>query len=383
MKAFRRVALALLGLALLALSCSVERVANRKTGATLPAVSPGAAALHASSRIVDLHADSLLWRRDLAARSSVGHVDLPRLRDGNVTLQVLTVVSRFPMTASIHRTSPLAPDLITLLALADGWPPRTLGSLTERVLYQARKLDDVARRDAHLRLVRTRADLDRLLADRERDRRWVGALLGIEGAHALDRPSAFDEVYHAGVRLIGLTHFFDDEFAGSAHGIDKGGLTDAGRALVARMEETGVVVDLAHASPRTITDVLAIARKPPIVSHTGVRATCDNPRNLTDAQIRAIAAAGGVVGIGDWETAVCGKTPADVARAIRHAVEVIGDEHVALGSDFDGAVAVPFDSSRLDVLTEALLEAGLPEPSVKRILGENALRVLRATLPAG
>ncbi len=361
-------------------SCSVERFTNRRTGAPLPPVSERAEALHRRSVIADLHADSLLWRRDLAERSTVGHVDVPRLREGNVALQVLTVVSRFPISASIVRTSPHAPDLITMLALVDLWPARTLGSLTERVLYQASKLEEVTRKDDHVRWIRSRADLDRLLADRAGDRRLVGVLLGIEGAHALDRPSAFDEVVAAGVRLIGLAHFFDDDFAGSAHGVDKGGLTPAGRALVARMEQEGIVVDLAHSSPRTIEDVLAIATKPPVVSHTGVRATCDNPRNLSDDQLRAVAARGGVVGIGDWPTAVCGGALADIARAIRHAVDVIGDDHVALGSDFDGAVAVPFDASRLDVLTQAMLDAGLPESSVARVLGENAVRVLRATL---
>jgi microsomal dipeptidase-like Zn-dependent dipeptidase len=127
--------------------------------------------------------------------------------------------------------------------------------------------------------------------------------------------------------------------------------------------------------------VLALARKPPIVSHTGVRATCDNPRNLSDEQLRGIAAAGGVIGIGYWPTAVCGDTPAAVARAIRHAIGVVGDEHVALGSDFDGAVTTPFDTGRLDALTEAMLEAGIAERSAQRVLGENALRVLRELLP--
>lgn len=371
----------LLGAALIALGRNAERFANRVAGSPGPAVSAEGAALHRSSFVVDLHADSLLWNRDLASRSAVGHADLPRLREGNVALQVLTIVTRFPVTASIQHTDPRAPDLITLLAVTNGWPLAAWTRLADRALYQAGKLRTLAARDPRLHLVRSRGDLDRLVAERGADPRWVGALLGIEGAHALDRDSALDELYAAGVRLIGLAHFFDNDYAGSAHGLARGGLTARGRNLVLELERRGVVVDLAHASARTIEDVLAIARKPSVVSHTGIRATCDNPRNLSDVQLRAIAAAGGVIGIGDWPTAVCGDSAADVARAFRHAVAVVGDDHLALGSDFDGAVTTPFDAARLDALTEALLEAGLAEASVRKILGGNALSLLRAALP--
>jgi membrane dipeptidase len=372
---------AALVLGLVAVGANVERFANRVSGPALPPVSAGVENLHRSSFVADLHADSLLWDRDLSRRSSIGHVDLPRLRAGNVALQVFTIVTRFPLTASIERTDPRSPDAITLLAISHGWPWRTYDSLTERVLHQAETFRALAARDPHLLLVRSKADLDRLATERATDPSWVGAILGIEGAHALDRPSALDEAFAAGVRLIGLAHFFDNDYAGSAHGLAKGGLTDRGRELVARMEERGIVVDLAHSSEATIRDVLAIARKPPVVSHTGVKGTCDNARNLSDGQLRAVAAAGGVIGIGDWPTAVCGDTPAAVARAIRHAVSVAGEDHVALGSDFDGAVTTPFDTSRLDVVTQAMVDEGIPEGTIRRVLGENARRTMRALLP--
>jgi membrane dipeptidase len=370
-----------LALALVAIGKNAERFANRVSGTPLPDVSAAAARLHRSSFVVDLHADSLLWGRDLSRRSTVGHVDLPRLREGNVGLQIFTIVTSFPARASIDRTQAGGLDLITLLALTNGWPWRTVGSFTDRALDQARRLADVATRDPFLLIVRSRSDLDRLLAERVKDPRWVGAILGIEGAHALDRPRALDEVFESGVRLIGLAHFFDNDYAGSAHGVAKGGLTERGRELVAEMERRGIIVDLAHSSGATIREVLAIAQRPPIVSHTGLKGTCDNARNLSDDQLRSVARAGGVVGIGDWPTAVCGDTPAAVARAIRYAVGVVGDEHVALGSDFDGAVTTPFDASRIDALTEAMLDAGLPETSVRRVLGENAVALLRKLLP--
>ena len=118
-----------------------------------------------------------------------------------------------------------------------------------------------------------------------------------------------------------------------------------------------------------------------VVSHTGVRGTCDNNRNLSDDQLRASPRTGGVIGIGFWDTAVCGADARAIARALAHAVRVAGLEHVALGSDFDGAVTTPFDASGLPLLTEALLEAGLDEATVGHVVGGNAVRLLRATLP--
>ena len=183
--------------------------------------------------------------------------------------------------------------------------------------------------------------------------------------------------------MIAPVHFFDTEFAGSAHGMGKGGLTPAGRALVRGLEARSMLLDLAHASARTIDDALAMARKPVVVSHTGVRATCDNARNLTDAQLRGVARTGGVIGIGFWPTAVCGDAPRDIARAIRHAASVAGIDHVGLGSDFDGAVPVPFDAAGLPQLTDALIAEGFSDEDVARIMGANAIRVLqfRAALP--
>jgi microsomal dipeptidase-like Zn-dependent dipeptidase len=367
--------------ALMALGQNLEPLVNRVSDAPPTKVSMDVVRLHNASFVADLHADSLLWNRDLAKRSWIGHVDLPRLRIGNVALQVLTTVTRFPVTANISRTDPRFPDAITLLAVTNFWPPTTWVSLADRVLYQARKLDDLAAADPHLVRVLRRADLDRLVTARVSDADWIGVVLGIEGAHALDRPSALDEVYAAGVRLIGLAHFFDNDYAGSAHGVEKGGLTPAGRELLATMQKRGIVVDLAHSSARTIDDVLSIADRPVVVSHTGVRATCDNERNLSDDQIRRIAAAGGVIGIGYWPTAVCGDDAGAIADAIVHAVKIAGVEHVALGSDFDGAVVTPFDASQLDFVTQRLVDAGLDDAAVKRVLGQNTLEVLRALLP--
>jgi microsomal dipeptidase-like Zn-dependent dipeptidase len=359
----------------------VERRFNGITGPP-PPVSARARALHARLLIVDLHADSLLWGRDLLARALRGHVDVPRMAEGNLAVEAFTVVTKTPRGQNLDRNDDTT-DNITLLALAQRWPPRTWGSLEQRALYQAERLrDTAARSNGALTLLRTRGDLDEFLERRAGRRDLAAGFLGLEGAQALGAEvSGLDALFAAGYRMIAPVHFFDTAFGGSAHGVGKGGLTPAGRALVAGLEQRSMILDLAHASGMTIDDALAIARKPVVVSHTGVKATCDNPRNLTDAQLRGVARTGGVIGIGFWETAVCGRAPRDVARAIRHAVTVAGIDHVALGSDFDGAVSTPFDAAGLPALTDALIAEGFSDEDIARIMGANAIRVLQSALP--
>jgi microsomal dipeptidase-like Zn-dependent dipeptidase len=147
------------------------------------------------------------------------------------------------------------------------------------------------------------------------------------------------------------------------------------------MESIGMVMDLAHVSSATIDDVLALAARPVVASHTGVRAAAPGIRNLPDDQVRAIAATGGLVGIGFWPVACGGTEVADIARSIVTAVELAGVEHVGLGSDFDGAVPTPFDASGMPLLTEALLAEGLSETDIAAVMGGNAVRVLAAALP--
>ena len=143
-----------------------------------------------------------------------------------------------------------------------------------------------------------------------------------------------------------------------------------------------MTLDLGHMAPVAIDEALELATKPVVVSYGGVQGTCPGPRNLSDDHVRRIAAGGGVVGIGYFEGVVCGVAPRDVARAIRYAVDLVGDAHVGLGSDYDGATEVGFDTSELRALTQALLDEGLREESVRRTLGRNAWRVLAANLPA-
>ena len=211
----------------------------------------------------------------------------------------------------------------------------------------------------------------------------VGAMLGLEGCHALEgEADNLDVLFDRGYRMLGMAHFFDNELAGSAHGLAKGGLSETGREVVARAQKLGVLIDLAHASPKTFYDVIAMAEKPVVVSHTGVNGAYESSRNLSDEQLRAIAATGGVVGIGFFSGATGGDDVESIIRAIVHAVTVAGVEHVALGSDFDGAVTTPMDVSGMNLITRGLRDAGFDEAQIRAIMGGNVERALRDALPA-
>lgn len=389
MRRARAVLLALAGIvavavaATLALGPAVAESRLNRVRTDGAAVSPRAAELHRRLLVADLHADTLLWGRDLLERGTRGHVDLPRLQEGNVALQAFTVATRTPHGLNIESNAADAPDDLTVLAIVQRWPRRTWTSRTERALYQAQRLAEAAARsNGALVILRSRDDLASFLERRRRDPRLVGAWLGLEGAHALEGdPARLDTLVAAGFRMVALTHFFDNEWAGSAHGRHKGGLTPAGRDLVRRLDERRILLDLAHASAATIDDALSLTTRPVVVSHTGVRGTCDNQRNLSDDHVRKVAATGGVIGIGFWETAVCGTGEDAIARAVLHAARVGGIEHVGLGSDFDGAVTEPFDAAGLARLTDALLRAGLSEEDVAKVMGGNVARVLAQALP--
>jgi membrane dipeptidase len=335
----------------------VEASMNRIDGKPLPKVSAEAIALHKTLTIVDLHSDTLMWRRDMLKRADRGHMDLPRLQDGNVALQVFSSVTKTPKGQN-YDANGADSDNITLLAVAQLQPLRTWGSLLERSLYHATKLDRAADSDdSYLRKVMQADHIDALLNVRRSRKPLVGAMLSIEGLQNLEGKAAnLDKLYAAGFRMAGITHFFDNELAGSMHGIKKGGLTPLGRDVIRRMEAKGMIVDIAHCSQTCVSEILAMARRPVVSSHGGVQATCKVNRNLSDEHIRGLAKTGGVIGI------------------------LVGIDHVALGSDYDGATTVRFDTSKLVQVTQALLDAGFSEDEVRAAMGGNALRVIRAGL---
>lgn len=363
---------------------AVERSMNKTVAADLPEVTAQTHELHESLQIADMHSDTLMWDRDILKRSSRGHMDLPRLQDGNVALQVFSSVSKSPKNQNYDSNSDQT-DNIELLTVAQLQPPRTWGSLLQRSLYHAEKLEKAAAdSDGQLRLVRTRADLASVLDDRAAGQNVTGALFSVEGLQNLEGDAGnFDQLYDAGMRMAGFTHFFDNETAGSMHGEAKGGLTDLGRTVFEEMERRGVIVDIAHASHPAIKEMLERATRPVVASHGGVQATCDVNRNLTDDEIRGVAATGGVVGIGYWDAAVCELTPAAVVDAIEHVIKVGGLATAALGSDYDGATTVAWDTSQIAVITQELRDRGRSDDEIRAIMGGNTLRVMGEVLPAG
>jgi microsomal dipeptidase-like Zn-dependent dipeptidase len=384
----RKALLALLALAAIGLTiffnvpAYVDKDFNRVLNPAPYSSSEQAAALHTRLFVADLHDDALLWQRDLLQRIDYGHTDLPRLLEGNVGLQVFSTVTKTPRGLNYERNSADS-DSITMLVMAQRWPRATWTSLLQRALYQSEKLHEAAAHsNGQLRIIRTQDDLRSYLTDREKQPAQLAGLLATEGLHPLEgQLQSIDQLYDAGFRMTGLTHFFDNEVGGSAHGIEKGGLTDFGRQVIPRLQQKHILVDLAHASKPLIDDVLAISTQPVVVSHTGVAGTCPGPRNLTDKHLKAIAATGGIVGIGYWDGAICEPSVNNIIKAIRYSVDLVGVEHVALGSDYDGATSVPFDTTGLVQITQGLLEAGFSEPEIAAIMGGNIRDLLLKTLP--
>jgi membrane dipeptidase len=212
--------------------------------------------------------------------------------------------------------------------------------------------------------------------------------LSFEGAGPLAAaPESLDAWVARGVRIVGLVHTEHNQLASSSG--DKRpityGLTDAGKQVVRRAHALGVPVDVSHASDRAVEDVLAVARETGgvvVATHSNARAVCDHPRNLTDAQLRAIAATGGVIGLNFHQPFVVRGRPAnldDVVRQAQHLLQVAGPDHVALGADFEGGIRPARgleDASHFPDLARALRRAGVSETGVRRVFAENALRVL-------
>ena len=345
--------------------------------------SPEVLDLHEKLVIADWHADNLLWDRDLLVERNHGHVDLPRLLKGNFTLQVFDAVIKTPKGQNYHKNSGNT-DALTLLTIANRWPVKTWTSLYERALFQSKKLESAAKRsEGQLKLIRSASDLKRLLEERQIHRDQVGGILAIEGLHALEGNIEYlDGLYNAGFRIMGLTHFFDNKIGGSSAGEEQGGLTPFGKQVIQQMNEKDIIIDLAHASSKLIDDVLELSTKPVVVSHTGVKGTHDSPRNLSDQQLRAIAEKGGMVGIGFWEGAIGSIRPKAIVQTIRYVADLIGIEHVCLGSDWDGATTVAIDAAHIWMLTEEMLNQGFTQNEIQRVMGMNQVEFLLNQLPS-
>jgi len=366
-------------------------------------ISERARKLHFSSIVVDTHDDTtqrfLDGKFDLGTRSSTGSIDIPRMREGNLSAIFFSI-----------------------------WMPSkvTGPEAVDRALVQIDAVREQVRKHSNDMVLATTAAEVR----EARKQGKIAALMGVEGGHMINSNLGVLRSYAAlGVRYMTLTHSGNDEWADSS--TDKpahNGLTEFGKDVVREMNRLGVIVDISHVSDKTFYDALEVSKAPLFASHSSCRAICDAPRNMTDQMMKDLAAKGGVVQInyhvgflsqefrnaekadpeinkaisaevtkrcGDNEGCQLiegdrltreyveqGKLPrvefGKIIEHIEHAVKVAGVDHVGLGSDFDGA-NMPYgmeDATKLPKLTEALLQKGYSEGDVRKILGENTLRVM-------
>jgi membrane dipeptidase len=366
-------------------------------------ISSRAREIHFSSLVFDAHADTpqrlFFDQFDLANRDAEGCVDIPRLREGGVGAIFFAL-----------------------------WVPVEItgGAATQRArdLLEA-TLKQIQIHGGDLALATSSKEISAARAKNK-----IAVLLGIEGGHAIDNDLDVLRAFHArGARYMTLTHNAATEWADSSNDSPRHhGLTDFGKQVIREMNRLGMLVDISHVSDPTFYDVLKASRAPVIASHSCCRALCDAPRNLDDAMIKALASRGGVIHItfhdgflsqeyananrtlrseiAPNEQAVgqevgenearnlmvlqrlsdesigAGKLPQvsweKIVDHIDHAVVVAGMDHVGVGSDFDGAFmpAGMEDASKFPLLTEGLLQRGFEESQIRKILGENTLRVL-------
>ena len=325
-----------------------------------------ARALHDEWCVIDLHADTpkLMDKLgyDLAARHErpmpkqlnwLGHVDLPRLRDGGVAAQFFALWA-FPK-----------------------YIPGTGRSCARSVLAQIEALDAaVAKHPEQLAWTRTGAEIRAAKAAGK-----IAVLGGIEGGHALDgRVEAIELFARKGVRYLGPLHLWPNELGGTSRKPKRDeGLSDLGRDVIRECERCGVIVDLAHINRRGFFEALELTEQPPMVTHTGVNGVHVSWRNLDDDQIRAVADRGGCIGIIFARQFLGGASIDAVVDHIAHVIDVAGEDVPALGSDFDGFVVPPEgleDIAAIPNLTVALSRRGIPPRVLEKVLGGNVLRVL-------
>ena len=361
----------------------IDEQTNKVHPSALPEVTEQARVLHAQLFIGDWHSDTLLWKRDLMDKHDYGHMDVPRLQQGNVALQMFTTVTKSPDGINYEENSTDASDNITKLALASLWPTNTWQSLTERALFQASKAVELTVEfPESASLVTSKSELSQFLEQRKANPQLLGILLGTEGSHALDGDlTNIQRLFDSGFRMMSLQHFFDNKLGGSLHGESGEGLTEFGREAIQQMLSLGIMVDVSHSSEQVVKDVLVISNQPLLVSHTGFYGHCPSPRNISDELMQQIASKGGLIAVGYWDGAVCEPNVLEIAKAIKYGIELVGSEHIALGSDYDGATSVPFDTSELIYLTQALLDLGISEPQIKQVMGGNMLGYLQLHLP--
>jgi len=231
-------------------------------------------------------------------------------------------------------------------------------------------------------IIKSKVDLSAWKKRRNSTPKLIGALLGTEGSHALDGDLQNIEVlFDHGFRMMSLQHFFDNKLGGSLHGVSGAGLTDFGKQAITKMNQLNIIIDVSHSSEQVVKDVLKISDKPLVISHTGFKGHCNTNRNISDSLMKEVASKGGLIAVGYWNAATCGTHPKDIASAIKYGINLVGEDHVSLGSDFDGSVTTAFDTSELAVLTQELLKSGVSDERIRKVMGANMLQFLQHSLP--
>jgi len=320
--------------------------------------------------LADGHADSLMWNRDLTARLRKGQLDFPRLAEAGVRIQCFTVVTRgYPVVDGMRAFGALR-----------GWPAAARRGPWARALFQLDRMHALCDRvEGAVRIAGTSAELEDNLAYGR-----ISAVLGVEGAQALEgRPERVSELRARGVRFMSLTHLSNNELGGSSSPLmgDRP-LTPLGREVVDAMAAARLSVDVAHASHRTFRDLAAQRAARLFCSHTGVTGASRSWRNLEDAELRGLAERGGVVGILFATIYLGGREIDDVVRHLEHALDVCGEDAVALGSDFDGIVPLPRglrDVTDVWKVVDALARRQ-PAAVVEKVAWANWRRFFRETL---
>eukprot|EP01095_Lingulamoeba_sp_RSL-Kostka_P016119 TRINITY_DN773_c0_g1_i1.p1 TRINITY_DN773_c0_g1~~TRINITY_DN773_c0_g1_i1.p1 ORF type:complete len:455 (+),score=127.49 TRINITY_DN773_c0_g1_i1:83-1447(+) len=337
--------------------------------------------------VVDVHADPLMWTYRNMEDSEHGIVDIKRMIKGNQALQVFGIVSKTPMFMNFESNKNNT-DSFMLLAMGQRWPLSTIFSIFNRAVHLINVLHSYE--SDHFFIIKTQRDLEEYVELRrslqinnpEQTPQITSGLLGIEGAHCLEgKMENLEILYNKGLRMLSAAHFFDSELGGSIAGEEKYGLTTFGFEVIRKCEELGIIIDISHCSCDVIDDILSIATKPVVASHTGVQGMCDNNRNLCDDHVKKIAETGGVLSIAMFRPAICEQTIQHFVDTVRYVADLVGVEHIALGSDWDGFVKTIIGVEELGLITDALMNNGFSLDETKMIMGENFLRVLRETLP--
>ena len=337
---------------------------------------------HSLDFVSDWHCDVLLWKRNILERHDYGHVDIPRMIEANMGIEGFTIVTKSPSNLNFDKNTGDTDD-ITAAFIAQGRAPKTWFNLTNRAVDQCNRLHTFAKKsDGKFRVIETKMGLKKYLHARTDNKKITAGFLGVEGAHALEGELKNVQVlFDAGVRMMGPVHFFDNKLGASAHGVSHGGITEFGIQVIKKMENLGMIVDLSHASPALVDDIFKIATRPVVYSHVGVKGTCNNVRNASDENLKKVAELNGLIGIAMFEKADCGTDAAATAAAIKYAVDVAGISHVALGSDFDGAIKCHFDVTGLPLIVDELIKLGFSDNEIRMVMSENSKRFLLENLP--